>query len=772
MKKNIINILLFFVLIGFVFLTDFQPALAHRPHDLVTEIELSPDFNDDKSLYIIVRNNLFKSIDKGDSWQRIYYGIDTKYPLSSVAISPEDKNIIFLSSYGDGIYQSQDNGKTWQKKNKNLDNLNLSDIKISPQNDSILFAIGNEKDLYKSDNRGETWTKVISDKTKITSLNFAPENEQIILAGDNKGNLLSSSDRGKTWSKTYQFNNQINSLVFSPNFNVDNRIFIATNKDGIFQGKLNDKSFQPLNQGLSELLIEDIAILKTDSPENFTLFASTYNQGIFKLEKNQQTWQETSQGLTKDRQADQLKLPHFSKIALSSNFSQEPTIFLAGFNGLFQSKDGGQKWQELETLSTGSITSLAISPNYANDSTLAIVTYVGNPYISEDKGVTWKVGTKGLEIPRFGADREEKTQDPRRFFDVAFSPNYSSDNTIFASTLWTKIAKSTDKGKSWKIISLPKEVRGINFAISPNFATDKTIYVGNQKGFIFKSDNGGNKFYEVGKIEAIFGNDAPSMVISPDFSADKTLFAATKEGIYKTTDGAKNWQLTDNYLLKEKNNLQLAISPNYAVDKTVFVGTNNGIFVTKNGGDSWSKLNDLADGNNFYIEGVAISPDYKNDRTILVSVMGKGLFKSINGGETFNNIGDNSLAFAKMNNVPSSGIPIHFSPNYAEDKTIFGFGSAKTEVFKSTDGGDTWEVMTIPYSLNKEYDWLTGVNITLSLYQGKILRLLIAVFVGLSTYFLVSFLHLEKKLPLSKLQIKMLASIVLFVATLLVLYNL
>jgi hypothetical protein len=115
-----------------------------------------------------------------------------------------------------------------------------------------------------------------------------------------------------------------------------------------------------------------------------------------------------------------------------------------------------------------------------------------------------------------------------------------------------------------------------------------------------------------------------------------------------------------------------------------------------------------------------------------------------------------------MNNVPSSGIPIHFSPNYAEDKTVFGFGSAKTKVFKSTDGGDTWEVMTIPYAENTEYNWLTSVNIQLYLYRGKILRLLIAAFVGLSTYLLVGLLKLEKIIPLSKIQIKMLASVTLF----------
>jgi hypothetical protein len=42
------------------------------------------------------------------------------------------------------------------------------------------------------------------------------------------------------------------------------------------------------------------------------------------------------------------------------------------------------------------------------------------------------------------------------------------------------------------------------------------------------------------------------------------------------------------------------------------------------------------------------------------------------------------------------------------------------------------------------------------------LRLLIAAFVGLSTYLLVGLLKLEKIIPLSKIQIKMLASVTLF----------
>jgi photosystem II stability/assembly factor-like uncharacterized protein len=41
-------------------------------------------------------------------------------------------------------------------------------------------------------------------------------------------------------------------------------------------------------------------------------------------------------------------------------------------------------------------------------------------------------------------------------------------------------------------------------------------------------------------------------------------------------------------------------------------------------------------------------------------------------------------------------MPIQFSPSYASDRTIYGYGAAGGRLFKSQDGGDTWNTIKMP----------------------------------------------------------------------------
>ena len=580
---------------------------------------------------------------------------------------------------------------------------------------------------------------------------------------------------------SYEIKNSgaITAIAISPNFsvdNTDNTFVVGAEKGGIFKTTDNGISFSKANQGLSDKSITDI-VISSDSKNELTLFASTWHEGLFSSKDGGKVWRKFSQGITKDPQADQLKQPHFNTLAISKTYREDQTVFLGGFNGLFKSTDGGRVWQEIGTLFGGAIVSLDVSPDYSNDSTVIAVTYVGFPYISKDGGANWRAIEKGLELPRFKRNfrQIDSNQDPRRFFDVVFSPNYHSDKTIFASVLWTKFLRSTDRGKSWKIVPLSKEVRGITIAPSPNFAADQTVYLSNQRGIIFRSTDGGKNFSIVGEVGRVFGNDGPSLAISPDFASDKTLYTSGPEGVYKSVDGGKTWQATtQDTALRKSFNIQLAISPNYKADKTVIAGTGRGIFVTRDGGKSWVKLVGSAYGGDSYIEGLAISPDYQNDQTFLVSVRGKGLFKTVDGGKDFTQIGDDSMPLALLNNVPSSGVPIQFSPAYATDKTIYAFGAAGAAVFKSTDGGHTWTTLSIPLKSptyeNNTYDLLTSIDLTFYVYQGRILRIIAALIVSLLSYILLGYLHLERKLPLSRALIKAGGASIVFVVALIILY--
>jgi photosystem II stability/assembly factor-like uncharacterized protein len=253
------------------------------------------------------------------------------------------------------------------------------------------------------------------------------------------------------------------------------------------------------------------------------------------------------------------------------------------------------------------------------------------------------------------------------------------------------------------------------------------------------------------------------MVASPDFSKDKTLFVTGTEGIYQSVDGGLTWKnVSQGTPLSKASNVQLAISPNYPKDGTIFAGTIfSGLYVTKDGAKSWTKLEKPGFNPQASVETIAISPDYANDRTVIVSLQGDGLFKSTDGGETFQSIGDPKIPLVKIHSIPSSGISVQFSPNYAQDKTLFGFGGAKTTVFRSTDGGETWTSVTIPPHA-EENTPRYKIGEFFSSPLGTILRVVIPILLAIVAYFLVGFLKLEKVINLPKSFFPMAAAFMIF----------
>ncbi|HLO85499.1 MAG TPA: YCF48-related protein [Nostocaceae cyanobacterium] len=750
-------------------------ALAHRPHDVISQIEISPTYSKDKTLFIIVRSNLFKSTNGGESWKRIVKGLDNQFDLNSLLILRSNKNL-FVSSSGDGIYKSDDEGESWKKTNQGLENLDISLLAVPTDEANLVLAAGRKKGLYKTKDGGNNWYSVFRNNTKITAIAFSPQNINFLVIGDDKGNLYLSKDSGETWEPRGTIANagSITAIAFYVQSPSDNTLLVATEKKGVLKSNNLATSFSEINRSLADKNIRDLEI-GTDKTQKPVLWVSTADEGVFQSKDGGNSWQKYSQGLTKDSQADDVKSPHFTDMEISPAFSQDKTLFVGGFNGLFKSTNGGEKWQELETLAKGTITALAVSPNYEKDGTIAIVTYVGNTYISKDKGATWTNMNRGLEIPRITENFQTPHQDPRRFFDLDFSPNYGEDANIYATILWDQFLKSNNRGENWDIVRIPHiqgyATRGINIVPSPNIASDKTVYLATQYGIIYKSTDQGNHFFSISKIENPRINEALALVISPDFSSDKTLYASGLKGVYKSVDAGQSWQaVTETNFLNKPGRIQLAISPHYKTDRTVIAGTEDGVVMTTDAGKTWFELSGIY-GNHAYIEGLAISPNYQSDRTFFISVKGRGLFKTIDGGKTFTKIGNDGISLATMNSVPSAGKPIALSPAYASDKTIFGFGSSTTEVYKSTDGGNTWQIITLPKNENTQYDMGTTISLWLYVYRLRILKFSVAIIAGLASYVILGYLGLDKILPLSKLQIKIFGSVIILVAVLILPYR-
>lgn len=714
--------LLLILSIAFLF-CDVTTLCAHSPHDVIDVLELSPTYDRDKTLFVAMSGHLRKSTDAGFSWKELVNGLDNAHRFASFAISPSfhaDKTL-FVSSYRDGIYRSQDGGASWMKVNNGLGTLSIDVLSISDvYYDGIVLAAGVEEGLFKTPDGGERWYPVINN-VKITAIAFFPElNNGRILAGDHAGNLYLSKDRGETWKRHFHIPDSgcITAIGICPNVSSNDTFFVGTEKRGVFRTNDGGASFLEINKGLSsESNIRSLAI----SPQyqrDSTVFASTWYEAVFCSKDGGDTWEKYGKGITWDPQAntEQYWSPYYRDVRISKAFAEDRTIFLGGFDGLFKTTDAGQSWVQMETLPVRLIMGLGVSPRNGDDSSIAITTYGGGAYITHDQGLSWAIINRGLGKTRLS--------------DIVFSPDYPSDKTIFSAergyllrsknhnNTWDK--SLVPKKTSWRRLLanflrrlrvpgsltntiLAKHEKGTPFAtviaVSPNFASDRTLFFGTRRHGIFRSVNGGlsNAF-----VWDAMWRTTVSLAISPDFQIDGTVFAGIRgAGVYKTADGGDTWQpankglsfvemwkQSDTIRLGHRRDISLVMSPHYGTDKTVFVGSSSGLFKTTDGANSWQRIEGRAYGGDSFIIGMAISPNYENDQQLIVSVKGKGLFRTDNGGTTLVAIGPDLI----NNNHRIERLA--FSASYAADNTIYA--TSYEELFQSSDGGNTWKMITRP----------------------------------------------------------------------------
>jgi photosystem II stability/assembly factor-like uncharacterized protein len=668
--------ILFLILTG-LFCFNTYLAYAHSPHDVIDALEISPAYDRDKTIFITTSDELIKSNDGGFSWKRLSNGLDHKGIILDVKISESyhfDKTI-YISSDGDGVYKSDDGGKSWRIINSGLKNLHirlLSIVEVSSA--QIVLAAGKEGGLYKTQNGGNYWYEVIKD-LKITALaSFRGEKSGHIIAGDSLGSLYLSADNGESWSLIQKVSDwgEINSIAIPPTNDRQERFFVGTEKNGVYKTIDNGMTFRTVNSGLPDQANVRSIVISRDYEKDKTIFVSTWYEAIFRSTDAGETWEKFKQGLSLDKQANSTmyKSPHFRDLQLSNTFAIDKTIYLAGFDGLFKSTDGGRKWHQLETLPVKLIKGLAVSSNEDESSTIAITTYGAGAYLTHDEGFTWVIKNQGLTRTRLS--------------DIVFSTNFNSNSDadpVLFSAQKNYLLKSSTDGSRWIPVSLAskswrmklynglakfgikssirkkilkKSERKIPYptiiSVSPDYFSDHTIYFGTRSHGIFKSIDGAEINSAV--WNGADGRTITSVAISPDFSSDNTLFAGVRElGVFKTTDGGNSWypvnkgisiinnwqQLETLHSIKRKD-VKLAISPNYKYDKIVFAAFSEGLFRSSNGGNSWTKLKGSAYGGNGYILCVAVSPNYEKDHTLIASLKGKGLFQSTDGGDHFYSI--------------------------------------------------------------------------------------------------------------------------------------
>ena len=129
-----------------------------------------------------------------------------------------------------------------------------------------------------------------------------------------------------------------------------------------------------------------------------------------------------------------------TRLVISPSFATDGNLYAATLDGLLRSTDRGDTWKEVysydEVLDGNFPPWVAISPNFAVDSTLFTSKVCEGVFRSTDGGDTWRDVSRQLTVPAIALSPDYHTCDPSGFTSLVFSPSFTDDSTLF---VWSEV---------------------------------------------------------------------------------------------------------------------------------------------------------------------------------------------------------------------------------------------------------------------------------------------------------------------------------------------
>jgi len=182
-----------------------------------------------------VGGGVWKTINAGRTWIPIFDSASSA-SIGAIAVAPSDPNTIYVGTgeadmrdsiqFGDGMYRSNDGGKTW--KHVGLEGTKqIGRIIVDPKNSNLVYVavLGNaygpnaDRGVFRTHDGGVTWEKVLFKNNDVGAidLNFDPTNSQTIYAAlwnvrrppwfiyapanGPGGGIFKSTNGGATWKQ-------------------------------------------------------------------------------------------------------------------------------------------------------------------------------------------------------------------------------------------------------------------------------------------------------------------------------------------------------------------------------------------------------------------------------------------------------------------------------------------------------------------------------------------------------------------------------------------
>jgi photosystem II stability/assembly factor-like uncharacterized protein len=350
---------------------------------------------------------MYQTLDGGDNWERVPFHEypDTYRPVREIAIAPSDRNVVYVTTQGEGLFMTSDVTNVasiddWESIDNGLVDLPVYAMIVHPWDNKMVYA-GTPKGMFKTTNGGLTWeAKGLKGQT-VFALVTDPMDSNIIYAATDNG-VYKTINGGDTWSEPsdyWFYSLAIARDPLNPSVNIiyggsPAGMGIYRAEDDLLNPTQWDQTdWEPKNGGLTadEKYVNCLAI---DPSNPSTLFAGTgYRRWpgpetagkIIRTSDGGDSWVPQTNGLPPDEPVCSLSIDPYN-----------PQILYAGTHvGFYASSNGGDTWEfRGKGLGQRFVRSIAIDPR--DSKKVCAGTYEDGVFASINGGKNWTRINQGL----------------------------------------------------------------------------------------------------------------------------------------------------------------------------------------------------------------------------------------------------------------------------------------------------------------------------------------------------------------------------------------
>lgn len=644
----------------------------------ISDIAIHPD--NPYTYYVATASGgAWKTTNNGTTFQPIFDS-QGSYSLGCVTIDPSNPNRIWMGTgennnqrsvpYGDGIYRSDDGGKSWAHKGLKMSE-HIGKIIVHPDNSNVVYVAaigplwseGGDRGVYKTVDGGDTWKLVLEiDKhTGVNDIVMDPRNPEVIYA---------AAHQRRRHVFTY--------IGGGPG-------------SGMYKTENGGSDWKKINTGLPKVDIGRIGLCMSPADPDYLyaiVEAAEGKGGTYWTRNRGASWEKRGSNVTSGN--------YYQEIICDPH---DPMLLYSMDTWMKVSRDGGKSFTVVgEDTKHVDNHSMWIDPTNSDH---WLIGCDGGIYETFEAGKTWifKANLPVTQFYKVAVDNEAP------FYNIYGG---TQDNFSIGGPSRTNTAHGI-RNEDWFITH-----GGDGFESQVDPENPDIVYAQSQYGVLVRYDRKSGEEVGIqpqprkGENAYRWNWDAPLQV--SNHKSGRLYFAANK--LFRSDDYGNSWIVLGDDLTQQINRNELkvmgrvwqmdgvmknqstspygtivAFSESPLNENLLLVGTDDGLIqISEDGGNNWRKISNFSGvPANTYVNNVYAS---QHDENVIYAAFNdhkRGnfkpyIYKSSDKGMTWNNI---------SNNLPVRGSTYAIEEDHVSKDLIFC--GTEFGVFFSPNGGGRWK---------------------------------------------------------------------------------